>query len=178
HAVTGGYFDCHYGGQLDPSGYVKGWAIERVSDMLAEAGSANHCVNGGGDVQCVGSPAPGRLWHVGIADPRHPGRVLASVPGSRLAVATSGSSERGAHIVDPHTGATPSAFTSITVVGARLAELDAYATAAFAMGADALPWLEAERFTAVLVSADGEVRITRFDGSQQARDTYACTHIE
>jgi thiamine biosynthesis lipoprotein len=155
--ATGGYFDCRYGGQLDPSGYVKGWAIERVSDMLAAAGSVSHCVNGGGDVQCIGSPAPGGLWHIGIADPRHPGRVIASVPGNRVAVATSGTAERGLHIVDPHTGVAPSVFASISVVGSRLAGVDAYATAAFAMGADAVHWLEAERLTALLVRPDGEV---------------------
>ncbi len=53
-----------------------------------------------------------------------------------LAVATSGQYERGAHIVDPHTGAPPRGLLSVTVVGPDLALADAYATAAFAMGAD------------------------------------------
>jgi FAD:protein FMN transferase len=48
--LTGGYFSACAAGALDPSGYVKGWAIERVSDLLRRAGSTRHCVNGGGDV--------------------------------------------------------------------------------------------------------------------------------
>ena len=53
---------------FDPSGYVKGWAIERAAAILTAAGSAEHSVNGGGDVQCAGD----RLWRVGIADPLRP----------------------------------------------------------------------------------------------------------
>src|SRR6516162_2126516 len=52
--LSGGYFTSSPGGQFDPSGYVKGWAIERAADILTAAGSASHLVNGGGDVQCVG----------------------------------------------------------------------------------------------------------------------------
>ncbi|HEY3717498.1 MAG TPA: hypothetical protein VGL39_23485 [Jatrophihabitantaceae bacterium] len=40
-------------------GYVEGWAIGRVSDLLCAAGSTRHSVNGGGDVQCVGDAAAG-----------------------------------------------------------------------------------------------------------------------
>ncbi|MBN9621065.1 MAG: FAD:protein FMN transferase, partial [Actinobacteria bacterium] len=125
---TGGYFDAHATGRLDPSGYVKGWAIERASERLLAAGAVNHCVNGGGDVQCVGQPAPDRDWTVGIADPVDATRTVAVVSGRRLAVATSGSAQRGGHIRDPN-GHAPDDYLSITVVGDRLAEVDAEATA-------------------------------------------------
>ncbi len=59
---------------------------------------------------------------------------------SDAAVATSGAYERGAHIVDPHTGRPPAGVASVTVVGSRLATADAYATAAFAMGAAGPRW--------------------------------------
>lgn len=154
---TGGYFDCRAGGRLDPSGYVKGWAVERASDLLAEAGAANHCVNGGGDVQCRGSAAPDRPWGVGITDPNNPGRLLATVRGHELAVATSGSAERGLHVLDPHTGERPDALVSVTVVGRRIADVDAYATAAMAMGERAAEWLAARSASAVLVRRDGRV---------------------
>jgi FAD:protein FMN transferase len=162
---TDGYFDCRAGGVLDPSGFVKGWAIERASDLLAVAGSVNHCVNGGGDVQCTGQPAPGRPWRVGIADPSDPRRLVATVTGDRLAVATSGTAQRGAHIVDPRTGATPTAFRSVTVVGTSLALVDAYATAAFAAGADAPRWLRGRGLRALLVDADG--RLTTIEPPQE-----------
>ncbi|HZE49666.1 MAG TPA: FAD:protein FMN transferase, partial [Jatrophihabitantaceae bacterium] len=37
--ITGGYFSAYAGGSLDPSGYVKGWAIQRVSNLLTDAGA-------------------------------------------------------------------------------------------------------------------------------------------
>ncbi|HEX4729039.1 MAG TPA: FAD:protein FMN transferase, partial [Jatrophihabitans sp.] len=35
---TDGWFDAYAGGSLDPSGYVKGWAIQRASELLVAAG--------------------------------------------------------------------------------------------------------------------------------------------
>jgi thiamine biosynthesis lipoprotein len=137
-ARSGGYFTTEPGGTFDPSGYVKGWAIERAAAILTAAGSAEHSVNGGGDIQCAGQ----RRWRVGIADPLHPGRLALVVAGQDFAVATSGVAERGAHIIDPYTGQPPAGLASLTVVGAGLAETDAYATAAFAMGSGARDWAE------------------------------------
>ncbi|MEU2630994.1 FAD:protein FMN transferase, partial [Kitasatospora sp. NPDC007106] len=61
-----------------------------------------------------------------------------------LAVATSGTAERGAHVVDPHTGRPAAGLASLTLVGdpgTGIARTDAWATAAFAMGPDrALAW--------------------------------------
>jgi FAD:protein FMN transferase len=141
-ADTGGYFSMYAHGVLDPSGLVKGWAIERASDLLAEAGSTNHCVNGGGDVQCAGDASPGQPWRIGITHPLQPGQLAGIVVGTGLAVATSGTAERGAHVVDPHDGAAAQGLASLTVVGANLARVDAYATAGFAMGAAAREWIE------------------------------------
>lgn len=139
---TDGYFSMRARGALDPSGLVKGWAIEKASFLLLAAGSTNHCVNGGGDVQCAGDAAPGRPWRVGIVHPTQAGMLAAVVAGTGLAVATSGTAERGAHVLDPHTGRPPYGLASVTVVGPRLADADAYATAAFAMGPGARDWLE------------------------------------
>ena len=110
--------------------------------MLTAAGSAEHSVNGGGDIQCVGDHGPGGLWRVGIADPLRPGSIALVVTGRDFAVATSGVAERGPHIIDPHTGQPATGLASITVTGAGLAAADAYATAAFAMGPAARDWVE------------------------------------
>jgi thiamine biosynthesis lipoprotein len=140
-ARSDGYFTTTPGGRFDPSGYVKGWAIERAAAMLTAAGSAEHSVNGGGDVQCVGDRS-GQPWRIGIAHPLRPGTLALVVAGRDFAVATSGVAERGAHIVNPHTGQPAAGLAGITVIGAGLALADAYATAAFAMGAAARDWVE------------------------------------
>lgn len=154
---TGGYFSARPSGDLDPSGLVKGWAIERASDLLVADGSTSHCVNGGGDVQCVGEAAPGKPWRVGITDPHDPTRLIATVVGTGLAVATSGTAERGAHVLDPNTARPPEGLASVTVCGPHLALADAYATAAFAMGsARARDWLAGlVDYRALVVDVDG-----------------------
>ena len=87
-------------GGFDPTGLVKGWAVERAAGVLQRAGIDAALVNGGGDLTVFGSPAPGRRWRVGI---RHPWRAdaLACIVQPRAAVATSADYERGAHLLDP-----------------------------------------------------------------------------
>jgi len=164
--LSDGWFSTTYQGELDPTGLVKGWSTERVARLLAAAGASGVSVNGGGDVQLYGVPGPQRPWRVGVADPLRPGSLAAVVSAAgadELAVATSGTAERGTHIVDPRTG--KSAVTdlvAVTVVGPRLTWADAWATAAFAMGSrQALDWLESlPDVEALLVTAGDEVRCT------------------
>jgi FAD:protein FMN transferase len=139
--TTNGYFDCRASGVLDPSGLVKGWSVEVASAMLVERGSVNHCINAGGDIRLRGEPEPGRPWHAGIAHPLEPGALTVIVAGTDLAVATSGTAERGLHVIDPLTGRPAAALASVTLVGPELTLTDAYATAALAMGLDAPRWL-------------------------------------
>jgi FAD:protein FMN transferase len=159
--ATAGCFSAYASGTLDPSGIVKGWAVESAAGMLRHAGSRNHSVNGGGDLRLVGGPAPGRPWRIGIADPLRPGAVGTVVAGRDLAVATSGTAERGAHILDPRTGLPAEGLASVTVVGPDLTTADAYATAAFVMGDAARDWIEGlPGHEAYAVSADGRTWTT------------------
>ncbi len=138
-----GYFDVrgHGRGGLDPSGLVKGWALEKGARLLDRAGARNYCVNGGGDVIARGEPEPGRPWRVGIRHPIEPGMLAGVLLVHDLAVATSGAYERGEHVIDPFTGRPPRGVLSMTVAGPDLTFADAYATAAFAMGLHGLAWL-------------------------------------
>jgi thiamine biosynthesis lipoprotein len=140
--ATGGYFSARRGGTIDPTGLVKGWAVEAASRRLRAHGSANHAVGGGGDVQLAGRPEPGRLWTVGVSDPADRGGIVGTVTGRDFAVATSGTAERGAHVTDPHTGRPAVQLASATVTGPDLTRVDAYATAALVMGRSALAWID------------------------------------
>jgi len=156
-AETAGFFSPLYADRLDPAGLVKGWAVERASEMLSQAGSRSHCVTGGGDVRAVGEPTRGAPWRIGIADPVRPGELATTVLGRDFAVATSGSADHESGIVDPHTHrAASGAVASVTVVGPDLIRADAYATAAVAMGDRAYAWLSSlPEHTAVVVGLDG-----------------------
>ncbi|WP_128378572.1 FAD:protein FMN transferase [Streptomyces cavernae] len=163
---SGGWFSARPSGVLDPTGMVKGWSVERAARHILSAGVSGVSVNGGGDVQLYGTPGPRRPWRIGVADPLRPGVLAAVVSAAgtdELAVATSGSAERGAHILDPRTHrAAATDLVSVTVVGPRLTWADAWATAAFAMGSrEGLRWLESLPDTeALLIAAGGEVRCT------------------
>jgi FAD:protein FMN transferase len=156
-AETGGYFSARAAGRLDPSGYVKGWAIERGSQLLRDHGSGNHAINGGGDIQCAGERAPQQPWRVGIPHPLLAGRLAAVVAIADGAVATSGNSERGAHVIDPTTGRPATELASVTIAGGRLSRVDAYPTAALAMGKGCRTWLTGlEGTESLILTATGE----------------------
>ncbi|MFC4122501.1 FAD:protein FMN transferase [Nonomuraea zeae] len=141
--ATGGWFEARINGVIDPSGYVKGWALERLSRALSNAGAGDHRITAGGDIRVRGSAAPGEPWRVGIRDPRHD-VVRKVVVANDLGIATSG----GSTIVDPHTGEVQDALGSVTVIGPDLGVADAYATAIYAMGP-----LLARRFAAELAAS-------------------------
>jgi FAD:protein FMN transferase len=122
--ATGGRFDARAGGRLNPSGYVKGWAVERA----AAFGRGRFLIDAGGDVVLRGT------WRVGIRHPFERDKLAAAITVSDRAVATSGAYERGPHIVDPRTGRPATGLDSVTVIGPDLATADAYATAAFVAG--------------------------------------------
>ena len=121
---TGGWFDARAGGRLDPSGYVKGWAVERA----AAFGRGRFLIDAGGDVVLRGA------WRVGIRHPYERDRLAGAITVSDCAVATSGAYERGAHVLNPRTRRPATGLSSVTVIERDLGTADAYATAAFATG--------------------------------------------
>jgi thiamine biosynthesis lipoprotein len=130
------------GTRLDPSGLVKGWSIEHAAEILEQHGCHNFCINAGGDIALRGEPTSGNPWRIGIRHPDVADAFARVVVGrGRLAIATSATYERGAHIIDPRTGEPTTEVASATVVGPDLTIADAYATIVFVMGLDGLDWI-------------------------------------
>ena len=159
---TDGVFDAFAvpapnGTTLDPSGLVKGWSIEEAAGILEAHGCRNFCINAGGDVALRGRPTPDEDWLIGIRHPDERDAVAMVIAGGgRLAVATSASYERGAHIIDPRTGDPNTELASATIVGPDLTVADGYATAVYIMGIDGLAWIEARPgYDAYLIDRDG-----------------------
>ena len=171
--ITGGYFTARWrdDGTTDPTGLVKGWAAGQASAVLRAHGIADHCVNAAGDLALAGQPQPGRGWRVGIADPRTPGRLLGAVdttPSREAgravldwpAIATSGTAERGQHVIDPHNGRPAGGLLAATVAGPDPAIADGCATGLLAAGAAAanlLPRLARHGYPGCLLKRDGEL---------------------
>jgi thiamine biosynthesis lipoprotein len=157
---TSGYFDITRAGQIDPSGYVKGWAIYRAARLLDSRHITRYCLNAGGDMQLRGEGPANGPWVIGIANPFEPAKLAKKLYLTNVAVATSGSYERGQHIYNPQSGQLVTDPVSLTVVGATIDRVDAFATAAFCMGKAALPFLLQHGCEAMLVSAAGNVTLT------------------
>lgn len=141
--LTVGYFNIARNGTYDPSGIVKGWAIDRAASIIAQQGYQSYYVDAGGDIQMAGSNSQGQPWRVGIRNPFNLNEIVKVLAVSDCGVATSGTSIRGQHIYDPHTSRPPSTdLVSLTVVGPNIYEADRFATAALAMGDAGIMFIE------------------------------------
>jgi FAD:protein FMN transferase len=138
---------------------VKGWAAERAAVHLAALPDTDSCLSAGGDITCRTLDPAGPPWRIGIEDPHDPSRLVAVVPVHTGAVATSGAAHRGAHVVDARTGRPPGGVASVTVIGTSLTAADIDATAAYALGPDAVAWLRTRPHAALVVHADGTTTI-------------------
>jgi thiamine biosynthesis lipoprotein len=142
-------------GRVDTAGYVKGFAMRRAAQTLRGFDVRNFVIGVGGDTFCSGRPGAGRPWRIAVADPLRSRGVAALVDASDLAVATSGTAERGKHIWSGR-GPAPTGLSSFTVMGPDIAEADAYATIGFAMGEAGISWV-AQRpgYRSLAITSDG-----------------------
>jgi thiamine biosynthesis lipoprotein len=140
---TGGYFDIARNGIIDPSGLVKGWAIDQAAEILRQKGFKNFYVDAGGDIQAVGKNSQGQDWRVGIRNPFNIAGIVKVIAVSDRGVATSGTYIRGQHIYNPkETAPLDTDIVSLTVIGPDIYEADRFATAAFAMGRAGIHFIE------------------------------------
>ncbi|GCE16797.1 FAD:protein FMN transferase [Dictyobacter kobayashii] len=139
---TQGYFDIHHNGSCDPSGIVKGWAIQNAAAILKAQGLQNFYIDAGGDVQVAGSK-DGHPWRIGIRNPFNRNQNVKIVALTGQGIATSGTAIRGQHIYNPHDPQKQlQNIVSITVIGPNVYEADRFATAAFAMGEKGILFIE------------------------------------
>lgn len=153
----------------DLGGFAKGYAIDRVIELLRASGIENAVVNAGGDLRAIGTHGD-RPWHIGIRHPRREG-ILASIDSDGdTSIFTSGDYERlfevegkrYHHILDPRTGYPATGAMAVTVVYDTGATADAAATALFVAGPR--DWLRIARQMgidrAMLVDSTGTIYMT------------------
>ncbi len=159
---TEGYFDILQNGLYDPSGIVKGWAIQNAAEDLRERGFQNFYVDAGGDVQAVGRNIHGENWRVGIQDPFNMNEIVKVLSVSDCGVATSGTYARGQHIYNPKNRNEPiTDVISLTVIGPNIYDADRFATAAFAMGREGILFIEGKKgFEAYMIGQDRQATYT------------------
>jgi thiamine biosynthesis lipoprotein len=118
-------------------------------------------VNAAGDIASFGRMPTGQPFRIGIADPAAP-RRLAEIVELTGAVATSGSYERGAHLIDPHSGVPVVRAASASVTGPDLGLADALATGLAVAGPGGLAFVQAiAGYAGLTIDFDGTKRSTQ-----------------
>lgn len=138
---TSGYFDIKRNGILDPSGLVKGYAINHGANILKNKGFKNIYVEIAGDIQVFGKDENSENWKIGIQNPFNLDEVIKVVSLSNKGIATSGTYTRGNHIYNPKSKSKNKDIISVTIIGPNVYEADRFATAIFAMGEKGLDFL-------------------------------------
>ena len=132
------------GVELDPGGIGKGYAVDRMADVLRQRGFRSALV-AGSDSTIYGlgvPPSESKGWRVGIKDPRNPRRTVAEVFLKDMSMSTSGSYEKFfraegrtyAHIMDPRTGFPAPGSGSVSVIAPRTIDSEAWAKPYFING--------------------------------------------
>ena len=124
------------------------------------SGAPGAMVNAAGDIASFGQLPTGQPFRIGIADPAAP-RRLAEIVELTGAVATSGSYERGPHLIDPHSGLPAARVASASVTGPDLGLADALATGLAVAGPEGLAFVEAiAGFAGLTIGFDGSRQST------------------
>jgi len=153
---------------LDLGGIAKGYAVDRVVELLLMQGIKYAFVSAGGDSRIIGD-RKGRPWMVGIKNPRSD-EIMITLPLDNVAISTSGDYERyfedgGVryhHIINPKSGRSAEGLRSVTIIGEDATTTDALSTSVFVMGVkEGLKLLESlPGVSGVLIDSENKVFYT------------------
>jgi len=138
------------GMEFDFGGFGKEYAADRAAALVYRKGVRNGYVNLAGDIRVLGPKLDETPWLIGIQDPRHKSRTIASIPLFTGALATSGDYERYfevdghryCHIIHPRSGYPVTYWRSVTVVAPLAITAGSCSTIAMLKEADGLAFLE------------------------------------
>ena len=132
------------GVEIDPGGIGKGYAVDRMVEILKKMGIRSALVAGSGSsIYGIGAPPDEpKGWLVKIKDPWDSSKTLAEVRLKDMSMSTSGSYEKFfraegriyAHIMDPRTGYPAQGSVSVSVVAPRTIDSEAWAKPYFVNG--------------------------------------------
>ena len=153
------------GMEIDFGGFGKEYAADRAAALMHGKGVRNGYVNLAGDIRVVGPKLDESPWLIGIQDPRHKSRTIASIPLFTGALATSGDYERYfevdghryCHIIHPRSGYPVTYWRSVTVVAPLAITAGSYSTIAMLKEADGLAFLENSGMGYLAVDQLGEM---------------------
>lgn len=151
-----GVAELRAGAALEEGGFLKGHALDLMAGLAREGGTRSGLLDFGGQLLAWG---PARA--VSLADPSDRQRPRLSLRLRNASVSTSGTSERGRHLLDPRTGRPCEAWGSVAVVRPTGLEADVLSTALYVLGpTQGFAWAEAHGVAAAFLLKDGGLRAT------------------
>jgi len=151
---------------LTLNGIAQGHVTDRVTEILRDNGCDRVLANMGcSELRSIGRHPDGRPWRVGLADPRRPENLVATLDLYDRALCTSGGygtkfepTGRFHHLFDPETGASADHCIGVSVFAASAMVADALSTALYVTPPERVPLLLAQ-------FPDVQALVTRSDGS-------------
>lgn len=150
--------------KLDLGGYGKGYALDRIVQLLKERSVESACISfGESSVACIGKHPHGNFWPVGVQDPFNPGEVLKSFQVVDGAVSTSSNLEVENHVIHPKKALPLKEKVLASVKAASARDAEVLSTMCLL--------LEKEQIK-TLLPPFGLVEITRVNYSNQKAETF------
>lgn len=118
---------------IDVGAIAKGYATEMIAGTLCELGYTSYVLDIGGNLRMIGTKGNGESWVTGIRDPDNTSTYITTLTAKDTSVVTSGTYERGLHIIDTQTLYPCEKYLSVSIVTKHGGLADALSTAVFTM---------------------------------------------
>jgi len=131
------------GVELDPGGIGKGYAVDRIAQILKDNGVQRALISGGGSsIYAIGAPPNEKGWKVEIKNPRKTSESVETVYLKDESMSTSGNYEKFfyaegkmySHIMDPRTGYPSQGMLSTSVIAPRTLDSEAWTKPYYILG--------------------------------------------
>lgn len=153
--------------EIDPGGIGKGYAVDRMVDLLRLRGISSAVISAGrSSIYGIGvPPSEPRGWRVTIPHPRDPRRQVAEYYLKDHSMSTSGTTEKFfaigrrvySHIMDPRTGRPAEGMLQVSVLAPKTIDSEAWTKPYFVLGSEWAARHKPPQFTVFLCEDRSEI---------------------
>lgn len=131
------------GVELDPGGVGKGYAVDKVAEVLRSNGISSALISAAGSsIYAMGAPPGESGWRLNIKDPKNQNKSVAEITLKDQSLSTSGNYEKFflaegklySHIMDPRTGFPSQGMLSVSVIAPRTLDSEVWAKPYYILG--------------------------------------------
>ncbi len=148
--------------QIDFGGFGKGYAVDRIRDILGNLDVNHFMINAGGDIFANNAYDENNNWNVVLENPNNLEYAFAKINLNNFAICSSSSNKRKwkkyHHLINPFTNKPANDMKAVYVFDKDTINADAYATALFVSGFDkAIEISKKENISVLLISNQNKI---------------------